>query len=191
MWGSFLIKTDNCKNLTKWILLAHHVQGHACILQDLWKLSKVVIYFKTSHDAFKSYSCHWDLWLLGYRFHGSISSIIWFLFFFIKCKNCIDQKEAGDQQYKEKGTKVPWPNQKQDKLAEQKAKGTDSLVQTISKARLLNRKAKGTDSLKRGTESLEQPKQDKLAETESKGNRLPCTTENQREQAPLNTGKSS
>jgi hypothetical protein len=28
-------------------------------------------------------------------------------FFLIKCKNCIDQKEAGDQQYKEKGTKVP------------------------------------------------------------------------------------
>jgi len=79
MWGSFLIKKDHCKNLTKWILLTHHVQGLTCILQDLWKLSKVGIYFKISHDAFKSYSCHWDLWLLRYRFHGSISSIIWFL----------------------------------------------------------------------------------------------------------------
>jgi hypothetical protein len=27
MWGSFIIKEDNCKNLTKWILLAHHVQA--------------------------------------------------------------------------------------------------------------------------------------------------------------------
>ena len=71
--------SSRCKNLTKWILLAHHVQGLTCILQYLWKLSKVGIYFKTSHDAFKSYSCHWDLWLLGYRFHESISSIIWFL----------------------------------------------------------------------------------------------------------------
>jgi len=66
MWGSFFIKKDNCKNLTKWILLAHHVQGLTCIMQNLWKLSKVGIYFKTSHDVFKSYSCHWDLWLLGY-----------------------------------------------------------------------------------------------------------------------------
>ena len=83
MWGSFLIKEDNCKNLTMWILLAHHVQGHTCILQNLWKLSKVEIYFKTSHDTFKSYSCHWDIWLLGYRFHGSISSIIWFLYILV------------------------------------------------------------------------------------------------------------
>ena len=95
MWGSFLIKKDNCKNLTKWILLAHHVQRLTCILQDLWKLSKVGIYFETSHDAFKSYSCHWVLWLLGYRFHGSISSIIWFFFFFlIKCKKYIISKRA-------------------------------------------------------------------------------------------------
>ena len=78
MWGSFFIKEDDCKNLTMWILSAHHLQGHTCILQNLWKLSKVRIYFKTSHDAFKSYSCYWNLWLLGYRFHGSISSIIWF-----------------------------------------------------------------------------------------------------------------
>jgi len=41
-----------------------------------------------------------------------------FLFFLIKCKNIIDQKGAGDQQYKEKRNKVPWPIQKQDKLAE-------------------------------------------------------------------------
>jgi hypothetical protein len=27
MRGSFLIKKDPCENLTKWILLAHHVQG--------------------------------------------------------------------------------------------------------------------------------------------------------------------
>jgi hypothetical protein len=46
-----------------------------------------------------------------------------------------------------KGNKVPRPNQKQDKLTEQKAKGTDSLVQTISKTSLLKRKTKGTDSL--------------------------------------------
>ena len=83
MWGSFLIKKDHCKNLTKWILLAHHVQGLTCILQDLWKLSKVGIYFKTSHDAFKSYSCQWDLWLLGYRFHGSISSSFGFVYILV------------------------------------------------------------------------------------------------------------
>jgi hypothetical protein len=35
MWGSFLIKEDNYKNLTIWILLAHHVQGHTYILQNL------------------------------------------------------------------------------------------------------------------------------------------------------------
>jgi len=35
MWGSFFIKENNCKNLTMWILLAHHVQRHACILQNL------------------------------------------------------------------------------------------------------------------------------------------------------------
>jgi hypothetical protein len=32
---SFLIKKDNCKNLTKWILLAQNIQGLTCILQDL------------------------------------------------------------------------------------------------------------------------------------------------------------
>jgi hypothetical protein len=42
------------------------------------------------------------------------------LFFFIKCKNCIDKKYVGDQQYKKKGTK--------------------SLEQSISKTSLLNRK---------------------------------------------------
>jgi len=94
MWGSFLIKKDNCKNLTKWILLTHNVQGLTCILQDLWKLSKVRIYFKTSQDAFKSYSCHWDLWLLGYRFHGSISSIIWFLFFFGKLTYVLKEEDT-------------------------------------------------------------------------------------------------
>jgi len=30
-----------------------------------------------------------------------------FFFFLIKCKNIIDQKGAGVQQYKEKGTKIP------------------------------------------------------------------------------------
>ena len=68
--------------------MAHHVQGLTCILQDLWKLSKVGIYFKTSHDAFNSYSCHWNLWLLGYRFHGSISSIIWFLVHISRSRLC-------------------------------------------------------------------------------------------------------
>jgi hypothetical protein len=33
--GSFIIKEDNYKNLTIRILLAHHVQGHAYILQNL------------------------------------------------------------------------------------------------------------------------------------------------------------
>ena len=58
----------------------------------------------------------------------------------------------------EKGNKVPWTNHKQDKLAEQKTKGTDSLIPTISKTSLLNRKAKGTDSLgqSKGTGSLGQ-----------------------------------
>ena len=28
MWGSFLVKRDNYKNLTKWILLPYHVQRH-------------------------------------------------------------------------------------------------------------------------------------------------------------------
>jgi hypothetical protein len=44
------------------------------------------------------------------------------IFFFIKCKNIIDQKYAGDQQYKKKGTK--------------------SLEQNISKTSLLNRNQK-------------------------------------------------
>ena len=47
-------------------------------------------------------------------------------FFFLKCKNIIDQKCAGDQQYKEKRIK--------------------SLDQFKSKTSLLNRKTKGTDS---------------------------------------------
>ena len=38
-----------------------------------------------------------------------------------------------------------------------------------------------------GTNSLEQTIARQARSTESKGNRLPCTTENQREQAPLNT----
>ena len=31
----FSSKKNDCKNLTKWILLAHHVQGLICILQNL------------------------------------------------------------------------------------------------------------------------------------------------------------
>jgi ribosomal protein S27AE len=31
MWESFLVKKDDCKNLTMWILLAHHVQRHTCV----------------------------------------------------------------------------------------------------------------------------------------------------------------
>jgi hypothetical protein len=46
-----------------------------------------------------------DYW--GIDFMGPFPPSFGFFFFFIKCKNCIDQKEAGDQQYKEKGTKVP------------------------------------------------------------------------------------
>jgi hypothetical protein len=57
-----------------------------------------------------------------------------------------------------KGNNVPGPKQKQDKLAEPKSKGTDSLVQTISMTSLLNIKAKGTDSLyqSKGTRSRDQ-----------------------------------
>jgi hypothetical protein len=55
----------------------------------------------------------------------------------IKCKNIIDQKYAGDQQYKKKGTKSLEQKHKQDKLAEHKSKGTGSLEQTISKTSLL------------------------------------------------------
>ena len=108
MWGSFLIKKDNCKNLTKWILLAHHVQGLTYILQDLWKLSKVGIYFKRSHDAFKSYSCHWDLWLLRYRFHGSISSIIWFLVHISHSRLCfkMDRGNSKSKQWSQNSDKV-------------------------------------------------------------------------------------
>ena len=112
MWGSFLIKKDNCENLTKWILLGHHVQGLTCILQNLWKLSKVGIYFKTSHNAFKSYSCHWDLWLVGYRFHGSISSIIWFLVHISRSRLCF-KMDRGNSKSKQ------WP-QNSDKVLERK-----------------------------------------------------------------------
>jgi hypothetical protein len=31
MWESFLVKKDDCKNLTIWILLAHHIQRHTCV----------------------------------------------------------------------------------------------------------------------------------------------------------------
>jgi len=34
-----------------------------------------------------------------------VSSVRTIFFFLIKCKNIIDQKGVGDQQYKEKGTK--------------------------------------------------------------------------------------
>jgi hypothetical protein len=96
------------KNLTKWILLAHHVQGLTCILQDLWKLSKVGIYFKMSHDAFKSYSYHWDIWLLGYRFHGSISSIIWFLVHISRSRLCfkMDRGNSKSKQWSQNSDKV-------------------------------------------------------------------------------------
>ena len=63
MWGSFLIKEDNCKNLTMWILLAHHVQGHACILQNLWKLSKSWYWSKNFSTPFIS-------WKLRSRWSG-------------------------------------------------------------------------------------------------------------------------
>jgi len=33
--GSFLIEEDDCKNLTMWILLTHHIQRHTCVLQSL------------------------------------------------------------------------------------------------------------------------------------------------------------
>jgi competence protein ComGC len=49
-----------------------------------------------------------------------ISLLLLLLLFFIKCKNIINQKGAGDQQYKEKGTK--------------------SLDQIKSKTSLLNRR---------------------------------------------------
>ena len=96
------------KNLTKWILLAHHVQGLTCILQDLWKLSKVGIYFKMSHDAFKSYSYLWDIWLLGYRFHGSISSIIWFLVHISRSRLCfkMDRGNSKSKQWSQNSDKV-------------------------------------------------------------------------------------
>jgi hypothetical protein len=59
-----------------------------------------------------------DYW--GIDFMGPFPPSFGFFFFFIKCKNCIDQKEAGDQQYKEKGIK--------------------SLDQIRSKTSLLNRR---------------------------------------------------
>jgi hypothetical protein len=72
-----------------------------------------------------------------------------FFFFFIKCKYCIDQKEAGDQQYKEKGTKS---------LDQSKSKTSLLNKRQREQTPLLNRKTKGTDS-------LDQPR--------IKGNKLP------------------
>jgi hypothetical protein len=72
-----------------------------------------------------------------------------FFFFLIKCKYCIDQKEAGDQQYKEKGTKS---------LDQSKSKTSLLNKRQREQTPLLNRKTKGTDS-------LDQPR--------IKGNKLP------------------
>ena len=113
MWRSFLIKEDNCKNLTMRILLAHHVQGHACILHNLWKLSKVRIYFKMSHDAFKSYSCHQKFLLLGYRFHRSISSVIWFFVHISHSRLCF-KMDRGNSKSKQ------WYHKNSDQVFERK-----------------------------------------------------------------------
>jgi len=71
----------------------------------------------------------------------------------IKCKYCIDQKELETSNTR-KREQNPLTKSKQDKLAEKKAKGTDSLVQTKSKTCEL--KTKGTNSwITKGTGSLE------------------------------------
>jgi hypothetical protein len=77
----------------------------------------------------------------------------------IKCKYCIDQKLAGDQQYKEKGSKT--------------------LDQDKNKTGMLGTERTGTDSLKL---PIHMPSLRK----ENQRNRLPWTIKKQWEQAPLN-----
>ena len=83
-----------------------------------------------------------------------IKSVMFFVL--IKCKNCIDQKQqdklaeqAVNQQYKwiyisRQREQTPLNKPQQDKLAKQKAKGTDSLVLP---------KSKGTCSLEQASKS--------------------------------------
>jgi hypothetical protein len=84
-------------------------------------------------------------------------------FFLIKCKYCIDQKGAGDQQYKEKDQRPLTKTKSRQGCWEQKATGTDSLELPIRMPSLKKRKPKEQTPLDNqkamGTDSLEQAKQ--------------------------------
>jgi hypothetical protein len=90
-------------------------------------------------------------------------SSYYYLFFLIKCKYCIDQKGAGDQQYKEKDRRPLTKTKSRQGCWEQKATGTDSLELPIRMPSLKKRKPKEQTPLDNqkamGTYSLEQAKQ--------------------------------
>ena len=82
MWGSFLVKKNDCKNLTKWILLAHHVQGLLCILQTCENYQKVgfiskhikpfdnlMLTLKSHHSGDMHRAIH-DLWPYFHKEHA-------------------------------------------------------------------------------------------------------------------------
>jgi hypothetical protein len=81
------------------------------------------------------------------------------IFFLIKCKYCIDQKGAGDQQYKEKDQRPLTKTKARQGCWEQKATGTDSLELPLRMPSLKKRKPKEQTPLDNqkamGTGSLE------------------------------------